>query len=224
MDTSIVWWALVAAGFTSAFNCVALQMGLLASVIASRNDGKNSLYAAWATGAFLVSKLIAYTLLGVLLGWFGESVSISEETSTLIELVAGFYVVLAALAVLNIHPFFRYFVIQPPRFLTRFVSQTSKKGDLLTPAFLGAMTVFIPCGTTVAVEALALHHGTPILGGLVMGVFTLGTMPVFMAFGAFADFARGKWGARFDKISAIIVLALGALALSETVGELVGGE
>ncbi len=221
------YWALLASGFTSAFNCVALQMGLLGSTIASRHkdaaigiEGKRSAYAAWATGTFLVSKLLAYTLLGALLGLFGKAFSISDGFSTIVELIAGSYVVLAALAVLDIHPFFRYFIIQPPRFMARFVTKASKKGDLLTPAFLGVLTILIPCGTTVAVEALALHHANLILSGMVLGLFTLGTMPVYIAFGGLAGFARSRWGKGFDKVSALIVLFLGLWALKQSLGEI----
>ncbi|OGY08428.1 MAG: hypothetical protein A2700_01435 [Candidatus Blackburnbacteria bacterium RIFCSPHIGHO2_01_FULL_44_64] len=214
------FWALATSGFTSAFNCVALQMGLLGSVIASRKEGAHSLYAVWATGAFLVAKLVAYTLLGALLGAFGQSISLSEGVAGVVELLAGVYIVLAALAVLGVHPVLRYVLFQPPRFMSRWVTRTSKRGDLLTPAFLGFLTIFIPCGTTVAVEALALHHGDPVQGGLIMGIFTLGTMPVFLGFGGLTAFLGRRFGSKIDKASALIVLILGLWAVNGTLREL----
>lgn len=216
----IFYWILFATGFTSAFNCVALQMGLLGSAVSARSQGAHSLYAVWATGAFLTAKLVAYLFLGFLLGFVGEGLALSKQISGVIELVAGLYIVISALAILGVHPLLRYAVIQPPRFLNRYIRNSSKSGDLFTPGFLGFLTILIPCGTTVAIEALALHHGSPLKGALILGAFTLGTMPVFMAFGAFASWIRGKWGTNFDKVSAIIVLALGLWALYQTLGEI----
>lgn len=216
----VFYWLLFITGFTSAFNCVALQMGLLGSAIAAHTRNSNS-YAAWATGTFLAAKLAAYIVVGFLLGWVGESLALSDGFSGAIELVAGLYIVVAALAVLGVHPALRYVLISPPRFLSRFIRTTSKNGDLFTPVVLGFLTIFIPCGTTVAVEALVLHHGSPLKGMGILGAFTLGTMPVFVAFGGFANWIRSKWGDRFDKVSAIIVLALGLWAIYQTIGELV---
>lgn len=205
-------------GFTSAFNCVMLQMGLLASTV-SRGEKKIAA-PFWATGAFLASKMVAYVALGFLLGLFGEAVSISEQVQSSLELVAGLYVVAAALHLLNVHPIFRYTVIQPPRFFTKMVRSTSKSHAIFAPALLGALTVLIPCGTTVAVEGLAVASANPFYGALVMGVFTAGTLPVFLGFGPVTSLMSDALKERFFKIEGIIILLLGLLALNSTLGEL----
>ena len=206
-------------GFTSAFNCVMLQMGLLASTVSTKGERKISA-PIWATAAFLASKLIAYVALGFLLGLFGEAVSISEQVQSSLELVAGLYVVAAALHLLNVHPIFRYTVIQPPRFFTKMVRSTSKSHAIFAPALLGALTVLIPCGTTVAVEGLAVASANPFYGALVMGVFTAGTLPVFLGFGPVTSLMSDALKERFFKIEGIIILLLGLLALNATLGEL----
>jgi sulfite exporter TauE/SafE len=214
--------ALLASGFTSAFNCVALQMALLGSTIAV-SERRDRSFIFWATAAFLLAKLSAYTLLGFLLGWLGETVSLSPEVGTWVELVAGTYVIVAALAVLNVHPVLRYAIIQPPRFLTRYVRKASKSHEFFAPVLLGVMTVLIPCGTTVGVEALALESRSPIVGAWILGIFTLGTMPVFIGFGSLVATLGARIRRNFDGISAIIILLLGLYALYGTLGELLGG-
>src|SRR6185295_2349368 len=102
------------------------------------------------TLAFLVAKLFAYTIFGFFLGAFGSAMGISQSTQIIMQFIAGVYMILIALNLLNVHPIFRYAVIQPPKFLTRKVRNQSKSKDLFAPAFLGAMTIFIPCGTTLA--------------------------------------------------------------------------
>ncbi|MDO8452276.1 MAG: sulfite exporter TauE/SafE family protein [bacterium] len=207
-------------GFTSAFNCVMLQMGLLASTVAAKGEKRALSAPIWATVAFLTSKLIAYTVLGFLLGMFGEAVSISDTIQSSLELAAGLYVVATALHLLNVHPIFRYTVIQPPRFFTKMIRSTSKSHALFAPALLGALTVLIPCGTTVAVEGLAVASANPFYGALVMGVFTAGTIPVFLGFGPVTALMSDALKERFFKIEGIIILLLGLLALNETLREL----
>lgn len=86
-----------------------------------------------------------------------------------------------ALRMLNVHPIFRYFALEPPRSLTRYIRKTAKQGgrDHATPLFLGALTAFMPCGVTQAMMALAIGTGDPLLGAATMVAFTLGTTPVF---------------------------------------------
>ena len=58
-----------------------------------------------------------------------------------------------ALRMFNVHPIFRYFSVEPPKFITRYIRRTAKGTDTATPLFLGALTVFIPCGVTQAMMA-----------------------------------------------------------------------
>lgn len=122
--------------------------------------------------------------------------------------------VAVALNLLNVHPIFRYAIIQPPRFLTRLIRNQTKSKDIFAPALLGAMTIFIPCGTTLAMEALAISTGNPLLGAAVMGVFTLGTMPLFFGIGFLTTSLGGAFRARFFKIAGILVLYLGITSVN----------
>ena len=150
-------WVIFLTGLTvGGLTCLAVQGGLLASVIAAREEkeveeGVNRKDPIFPTIAFLTTKLIAYTILGFLLGAFGGAIGINETTQTTMQFIAGIYMIAVALDLLNIHPIFRYFVIQPPRFLARRVRNQSRSKDLFAPALLGAMTIFIPCGTTLAI-------------------------------------------------------------------------
>ena len=119
----------------------------------------------------------------MLLGWLGSLFTLSLSAMGIITIVVGVFMIGTALNMLNVHPIFRYFVIQPPRFLTRFVRKQSKSSDLFAPAIVGSLTVFIPCGTTQAMMALAIASANPWLGTLIMFSFVLGTSPVFLLSG-----------------------------------------
>ena len=222
----INFWTIFLTGLiTGGLTCLAVQGGLLATTIAQRQEEKLKTETKLTGNAlpilsFLGAKLIAYTILGFLLGWFGSLFQLSLTALTVMQFAVAIFMIGTALNLLNVHPIFRYFVVQPPKFLLRLVRKESKSSSLLAPAMLGAFTVFIPCGTTQAMMALAIGSGKPILGALVLFAFILGTSPVFFALGYFATRLGDTLHQKFTKVAAIalILLALfnlkGAIALT----------
>ncbi len=219
-------WAIFLTGLiTGGLTCLAVQGGLLAATIAQREEqkltdkSKNS-GNALPILSFLIAKLVAYTALGFLLGWLGSVVQLSLTAKVVMQFAVVIFMLGTALNILNIHPIFRYFAIQPPKFLTRLVRKQSKRADLFAPILLGAFTVFIPCGTTQAMMALAIASGNPFLGAATMFSFILGTSPLFFILGFFATKLGDSMHQSFMKLAAtvLILLALynldGALALS----------
>lgn len=213
-------WIIFITGLTvGGLTCLAVQGGLLASVIAERETegaiGKGTAkHAMYATAAFLISKYVAYVALGFVLGAFGGALNIGGRFQTIMQLAAGLYMVAVALNLLNIHPIFRYVIIQPPRFLTRLVRNQSKSKDLFAPSILGAMTIFIPCGTTIAMEALAISSANAFVGASIMAVFILGTMPLFFGIGALTSVMGEAFKTKFLKLAAIAVIYLGISSIN----------
>lgn len=200
--------------FTGGLTCLAVQGGLLATTIAQREEQKLSKKAKYSGNAlpivsFLAAKLVAYTVLGFLLGALGSVVQISLQATVAIQFIVAIFMLGTALHILNVHPLFRYFVVQPPRFLTRFIRKQSKRADLFAPALLGLFTVFIPCGTTQAMMALAVGSGNPILGALILFVFVVGTSPLFFGLGYFATRLGDAFHEKFMTSAAVLLLLLG---------------
>lgn len=210
---------------TGGLTCMAVQGGLLAATLA-QNEEERLKEKATKSGtavpilAFLTTKLIAYTTLGFLLGWFGSFFTLSLTLQVILQVAVAIFMIGTALNILNVHPIFRYFVIQPPRFLTRIVRKQSKSKAIFAPALLGALTVFIPCGTTQAMMALAIASGKPLFGAAILFAFILGTSPLFFILGFFATKLGDTLHAKFMRFAAfaIILLALfnlnNAMALS----------
>ncbi len=209
---------------TGGLTCLAVQGGLLAATIAQREEERLKEKVTKGNAipilSFLLAKLAAYTVLGFLLGWLGSAFQLSLSARTILQFVIAGFMIGTALNILEVHPIFRYFVIQPPRFLTRLVRKQSKSQDMFAPALLGAFTVFIPCGTTQAMMALAIASGNPLYGAAILFVFVLGTSPVFFLLGYFATKLGDAMHQQFMKFAAyaIIVLAVfnanNALALT----------
>jgi sulfite exporter TauE/SafE len=166
----------------------------------------------------LTTKLIAYTALGFLLGWFGSLFQLSLPMQFLMQVLVAFFMIGTALNLLNVHPIFRYFAIQPPRFLTRLVRKQSKSKDLFAPALLGLFTIFIPCGTTQVMMALAIASGNPLFGAAILFSFIIGTVPLFFLLGYFTTKLSEVHHGRFMKFAALAILILALFNLNNALG------
>lgn len=166
-------------GLTSGgISCIAIQGGLLASSISTKKGTniKNVLF-------FLNSKLVTHTILGFLLGILGSSLTISLKLQGWFQILIGLFMLATAARIINLHPIFRYTVIQPPKFILVFLRKLSISGSSLTPILLGALTILIPCGVTQAMMAYAVGTASGVGGAGIMFSFILGTFPVFLLFG-----------------------------------------
>ena len=116
-------------------SCLAVQGGLLTATIAQRGEeklkeGLKNGNTALPIVSFLITKLIAYTLLGFLLGWLGSFFQLSISLKVILQIAVAVFMIGTALSILNVHPIFRYFIIQPPKFMTRIVRKQSKSKDI----------------------------------------------------------------------------------------------
>lgn len=191
---------------TGGLTCMAVQGGLLTATLAQR-ENNGSLFPILS---FLIAKLISYTLLGFALGLLGSIFRLSISTQVILQITIAIFMIGTALNILNVHPVFRYFIIQPPRILLKLLRNQTKSNDIFAPAIVGTFTVFIPCGTTQAMMALALGTGNPWYSAAVLFAFTLGTSPLFVIFGLLASKLNTLFENSFMKVAAyaIILLAL----------------
>ncbi len=223
-------WVIFLTGLTTGgLTCLAVQGGLLATALAKQvsvtpQSQQSKSKQKTITGIqipkhpapvlyFLIAKLFAYTVLGFLLGALGATFQITPAVQAIIMLVAGLFMLATALNMFNVHPIFRYFVIQPPKALTRLVRNQAKSQEAFTPILLGAMTVLIPCGTTQAMEVLAISSGNAITGALILFVFVLGTSPTFFALGFLATRIRGNLGQMLALVAACLILFLSLVSI-----------
>jgi sulfite exporter TauE/SafE len=225
---------------TGGLSCLAVQGGLLTSSIArqveksveqsiafktSRKNRRGSLSraepipggrSAIAILVFLIAKVAAYTMLGLMLGWLGSAFQLTPVMRGWFQLGIGLFMLGNALRMFNVHPIFRYFSFEPPSVVTRFIRRKARSadGELLTPALLGLLTVLIPCGVTQAMMALALATGNPVQGAVLMFAFTLGTSPVFFVLAYLFTRLGSRLERGFVVVTAILILALGVVSVN----------
>ena len=237
-----LWIAFVTGLTTGGLSCLAVQGGLLASSVAHRleadvarmhpqrkagrrsvsTSGRPRVGGAPPAGAdaaqpillFLGAKLVAYTVLGFLLGALGSILQLNALTRAVLQLGIGIFMIGNALRMLNVHPIFRVFAFEPPSWVTRAIRRTSKRDVAsATPLILGAMTVLIPCGVTQAMMATAMGSGNALTGATLMAAFTLGTSPVFFAVAYSATRLGKRLESAFVRVVAVLMLVLGLVAI-----------
>lgn len=204
---------------TGGLACLAVQGGLLASVIANQkeqeHENKSFNHLDWQPVImFLTTKLVAHTILGFLLGLLGSAITLSLGLKLGFQVFTAIFMIATAMNLLDVHPIFRYLAFQPPKFLQRLIRNTGKSKALFAPAVLGLMTVFIPCGVTQAMEVLAVNSGSPIEGALIMLAFVLGTSPLFALLGVATAKLSESWYKKFTKLAASVLIVMAIYSLN----------
>jgi uncharacterized protein len=208
-----IWLPFITGLTTGGVSCFAVQGGLLTSAIASEEEiNVNKSLRIKALVVFLIAKLVSYTLLGFLLGLIGSRLVIQPRVQGWFQIVIGIYMLFTAANLLNLHPFFKYFVIRPPKFIFKFLRNQTKVKSFFTPVLLGALTVLIPCGITQGFMFLAISSSSAAVGASILFFFILGTIPVFFAIGLAANelFTHKA----FLVIAALVVTIMGVVSIN----------
>lgn len=206
------WLAFITGLTTGGLSCFAVQGGLLTSALASGGIGDKKYVKEKSILMFLLAKLITYSLLGFVLGFLGSEINISPRFQGTLQIFVGVYMLLTTARLLDIHPFFRYLVIAPPKSFLRLAKKGSEVKSFFTPAILGFLTVLIPCGITQAMMILAIGTANPLWAAGIMFFFVLGTCPVFFLIGlATVNLLKNR---AFSVIAAVFIAMMGILAIN----------
>jgi sulfite exporter TauE/SafE len=225
-----LWIAMVTGLTAGGVGCLTVQGGLLAGAFAPRiardlrAEGSGAIDAAADVSsppmlvartilAFLMAKLVAHVVLGFVLGACGSVLQLSPGMRAGLMIVIGVFMIGNGLGLLRVHPAFQCFVIKPPSFIACWIGRASKKGALwFAPVLLGCLTVFLPCGVTQAMMAAAVATGRPVQAAALMGVFILGTMPVFFLVTYCAVKLGAAWESGFRRLIAVILVSMGTIS------------
>lgn len=185
---SQIWLAFLTGLTTGGISCFAVQGGLLAASLSNKKmaSGLRKLKPSGQKDTilfFLLAKLVAYILLGALLGALGSKLSITPKFQGFMQILAGLFMLVTVGKLLDLHPFFRYFTITPPKSIYRILRKKSLDEGSYSAGILGALTVLIPCGVTQSMMLLSVASGSAFLGAAILGMFILGTTPVFYVMG-----------------------------------------
>lgn len=202
---------------TGGLTCMAVQGGLLLGLLAQAKDEPNEPRRTWPglllpVSAFLIAKILAYALLGLGLGAIGSKLQLSSAVSVWLQTLAGLIMVITGIKIF-FPRWLPWFTFTPPAAVRRYIRRQTKNDAWIAPAFLGLLTVLIPCGTTIAIETAAVTTGSAVQGALLLAAFVAGTAPVFFIVGLLAK-GTTLIQRRLLWVPAVLVIGLGLYALN----------
>lgn len=164
---------------------------------------------------FNVGRIISYALLGGFVGFIGSSFRISNTLLGILIAVVGTVMFFLGLKLIEIFPRLNG-GLTLPKWLSRVfgISRERKEYSHKNAFVSGALTFFLPCGFTQAMQLYAMSTGSFIQGGLIMGIFALGTMPGLIGIGGITSFVKGWLARYFFKFAGLVVIVLGILNIS----------
>lgn len=198
----------------SVSSCIAVTGGLLVALAAKYNevtDTRPGLQRLKPLVYFNAGRIISYTLLGGAVGALGSVLTLSSEVTGILTIAASAVMILLGIHMLKLVPSVSRLLPRMPKVFGRQILDLSRR-DVRGGAFvLGALTFFLPCGFTQALQLYVLAKGSFAVGALTMLAFSLGTLPALMSLSAVSSFARGAFQKHFLKVAGAAVVVLGLM-------------
>jgi sulfite exporter TauE/SafE/plastocyanin domain-containing protein/copper chaperone CopZ len=197
--------------FAAVSTCIAVVGGLLLAVAEKFNESHPELSGIQKFRPhiyFNAGRIAGYTGFGAAVGGLGSVLTLSPQVNGYLTIVVSIVMLLLGFQLLHLFPWLRRFSPKMPKFIGHKIHDLSAKDSKGAPFTLGALTFFLPCGFTQALQLYVLASGDWKVGALTMLVFSLGTLPALVSLSAITSFARGALQRHFLKFSGVLVVLL----------------
>ncbi len=191
------------AGLLTSIHCVGMCGGIMLSQTVG-NESTTKFEAMKPSLLYNAGRVISYTILGGVIGAVGSVFSLSFKSKAAVQIIAGIFMIMMGL---NMSGFslFRKFQIKLPK---SFCKTKNKEGS---PFIVGLLNGFMPCGPLQTMQIFALGTGSPIKGALAMLVFSVGTVPLMLTFGALSGLLSKGYTKKILKLSGVMIIVLGLI-------------
>lgn len=165
---------------------------------------------------FNLGRIGGYALLGGILGSLGSVLQLGGGTLGTLTILVGIVMLMLGLKLVGIFPRMENKSFSLPSGIGKMLGikkhekEYSHKGSMIT----GALTFFLPCGFTQAMQLYAISTGSFTKGALIMGIFALGTAPGLLGIGGLTSVIKGIFAKRFFKFAGILVIFLAFFNIS----------
>ncbi len=153
-------------------------------------------------------RLLAFFLLGGLIGMIGANFSLSANATFVLSFLIGLVMLILGINLLDVFPWAKRLQLSMPKFLSTKAYAVSEFNHTFTPFLVGIATFFLPCGFTQSMQFYTLSTGDFLTGALTMFAFALGTLPVLslISFSSFSMKDSPKAGIFFKTAGLIVIL------------------
>lgn len=220
-------------GLTAGFStCMALIGGIILGAAARFAEARTDL-TTWQKFRphllFNGGRIGGFALLGGILGAGGAVLRPSDSAIAVLTLIVGSVMLLLGATLTKVSPRVAQLAPALPRLLQWRGRQLRARPAIATSAS-GALSFFLPCGFTFAMQLAALQSGSFGAGALLMAAFAVGTAPGLLGVAGLTAIMRGRVARLFFVTAGVVVLLLGIwnvrsalTVLGGNVGPIAGG-
>lgn len=181
--------AALLAGLVTSLHCAGM-CGPLACAACVSDCGRRAHSAA---GAYHGSRLASYIGLGAIAGWLGSGIS-SALLDGATRGMTWIFVLFFALVAVGFDKYLRFPV--GGAWSGRVFSRVTAWGPVARSGALGGLTPLLPCAPLYLVVVAAALSGSAWSGGLLLGAFGLGTVPLLFLMQNRMAALRTRWSPR----------------------------
>jgi sulfite exporter TauE/SafE/plastocyanin domain-containing protein/copper chaperone CopZ len=220
VDASIGYAMLFVVGLLTSIHCVAMCGGIaIAQGLGSGPEGKaseaGSRFERLRPGLlYNGGRMLSYAVIGGIAGAIGSAFSFSPTVKGIIAAAAGLFMVVLGLRMLGlIKGLPSPSGLLPPGLRgagNRLAARFRGRG----PFAVGLLNGLMPCGPLQTMQLYALGTGSFIAGAASMLIFSAGTVPLMLLFGATAALLPRKFVPVMVKASAVLVMFLGVVTFA----------
>jgi len=214
-----VWIALIVglvAGFSS---CMALIGGLVLGISARHSEIHPEATPVQKFRPHLffnAGRIGGYVAFGGIIGLLGSAFQLSGNMLGVLTILVGGVMIFLGLKLIEIFPALKDKTITLPKSISRLlgIKRETKEYSHKSAVVAGALTFFLPCGFTQAMQLYAISTGSFTQGALIMGLFALGTAPGLLGIGGLSSIFKGQKARTFFMTAGLAVIVLGVFNIS----------
>jgi len=160
---------------------------------------------------FNLGRILGFAFLGGVIGLVGSVARPSTGVLGFMTIIIGGVMIFLGLKLVEIFPILKDKSISLPKSISKFfgLGREQKEYSHKNSVITGALTFFLPCGFTQAMQLYAVSTGSFGKGALIMGLFALGTAPGLLGVGGLASVFKGKKAKVFFAGTGLAVMLLG---------------
>ena len=195
-------------GMLTSIHCVGMCGGIMLTQSLSKNsiidEKENKFKALKPSILYNAGRVTSYTIIGGIVGALGSVLSLSLNVKAGLQIFAGLFMVIMGLNMTGFS-LFRKLNIKLPW------SSCKIKNKPKAPFLVGMLNGLMPCGPLQTMQLYALGTGSAMNGALSMFLFSLGTVPLMLIFGAVSGLLSKGYTKQLLKFSGILVVVLGLI-------------
>lgn len=190
-------------GILTSIHCVGMCGGIMLSQSLSK-ESNNKFEAIKPALLYNAGRVVSYTILGGIVGAIGSVFALSITMKAFMQIFAGIFMIIMGFNMAGFKAFRKFHIKLPG-------SVCKVKNKAGSSFVVGLLNGLMPCGPLQTMQLFALGTGSAAKGALSMFVFSIGTVPLMLTFGALSGLLSKGYTKKILKFSGVLIIVLGLI-------------